>query len=41
MLKLMDFIEDMDIHATLKEVNDAKNKVFKMYSNKELWKLKY
>ena len=40
-LKLMDFIEDMDIHATLKEVNDAKNKVFKMYSNKELWKLKY
>ena len=40
-LKLMDFIEDMDIHTTLKEVNDAKNKVFKMYSNKELWKLKY
>lgn len=40
-LKLMDFIEDMDIHATLKEVNDAKNKVFNIYNDRELWKLKY
>lgn len=40
-LKLMDSIEDMDIHATLIDVENAKNKVFKMYSNKELWKLKY
>ena len=40
-LKLMGFIEDMDIHATLKEVNDAKNKVFNIYNDRELWKLKY
>lgn len=40
-LKLMDFIEDMDIHATLKEVNDAKNNLLEIYSDKELWKLKY
>lgn len=40
-LKLMDSIEDMDIHATLKEVNDAKNKVFNIYNDRELWKLKY
>ena len=40
-LKLMDSIEDMDIHATLKEVNDAKNKLLEMYNNKMLWKLKY
>lgn len=41
LLKLMDSIEDMDIHATLKEVNDAKNKVFNIYNDRELWKLKY
>ena len=40
-LKLMDFIEDMDIHATLKEVYEAKNKLLEIYSDKELWKLKY
>ena len=40
-LKLMDFIEDMDIHATLKEVYDAKNNLLEIYSDKELWKLKY
>ncbi len=40
-LKLMDFIEDMDIHATLKEVYEAKNKVFNIYNDRELWKLKY
>ena len=41
LLKLMDSIEDRDIHATLKEVNDAKNKVFNIYNDRELWKLKY
>ena len=40
-LKLMDSIEDINIHATLKEVNDAKNKLLEIYSDKELWKLKY
>lgn len=40
-LKLMDFIEDMDIHATLKEVYEAKNNLLEIYSDKELWKLKY
>ena len=40
-LKLMNTIENMDIHATLKEVNDAKNKVFNIYNDRELWKLKY
>ncbi len=40
-LKLMDSIEDINIHATLKEVNDAKNKLLEMYNNKMLWKLKY
>ena len=40
-LKLMDFIEDMDIHATLKEVNDAENNLLEICSDKELRKLKY
>ena len=40
-LKLMDFIEDMDIHATLKEVYDAKSNLLEIYSDRELWKLKY
>lgn len=41
LLKLMDSIEDMDIHATLTDIDNAKNKLLEMYSDKELWKLKY
>lgn len=40
-LKLMNTIENMDIHATLTDIENAKNKLLKMYSDKELWKLKY
>lgn len=40
-LKLMNTIENMDIHATLIDVDNAKNKLLEMYSDKELWKLKY
>lgn len=40
-LKLMNTIENMDIHATLIDVENAKNKLLEMYSDKELWKLKY
>lgn len=39
--KLMNTIENMDIHATLIDVENAKNKLLEMYSDKELWKLKY
>lgn len=39
--KLMNTIENMDIHATLIDVDNAKNKLLEMYSDKELWKLKY
>ena len=40
-LKLMNTIENMDIHATLTDIDNAKNKLLEMYSDKELWKLKY
>lgn len=40
-LKLMNTIENIDIHATLIDVENAKNKLLEMYSDKELWKLKY
>ena len=39
--KLMNTIENMDIHATLIDVENAKNKLLEMYSDNELWKLKY
>ncbi len=39
--KLMNTIENMDIHATLIDVENAKNKLLEMYSDKELWKFKY
>ena len=39
--KLMNAIENMDIHATLIDVENAKIKLLEMYSDKELWKLKY
>lgn len=39
--KLMNTIENIDIHATLIDVENAKNKLLEMYSDKELWKLKY
>ena len=34
-------IENIDIHATLVDVENAKNKLLEMYNDKELWKLKY
>ena len=40
-LKLMNTIENMDIHATLTDIDNAKNKLLEMYSDKQLWKLKY
>lgn len=40
-LKLMNTIENMDIHASLTDIDNAKNKLLEMYSDKELWKLKY
>ena len=40
-LKLMNTIENMDIHATLIDIDNAKNKLLEMYSDKELWRLKY
>ena len=40
-LKLMNTIENMDIHASLTDIDNAKNKLLEMYNNKELWKLKY
>lgn len=39
--KLMNTIENMNIHATLVDVENAKNKLLEIYSDKELWKLKY
>lgn len=40
-LKLMNTIENMDIHASLTDIDNAKNKLIEMYNDKELWKLKY
>ena len=40
-LKLMNTIENMDIHASLTDIDNAKNKLLEMYNDKELWKLKY
>lgn len=40
-LKLMNTIENMDIHASLTDIDNAKNKLLEIYSDKELWKLKY
>ena len=40
-LKLMNSIENMDIHASLTDIDNAKNKLLEMYNDKELWKLKY
>lgn len=40
-LKLMNTIENMDIHATLTDIDNAKNKLLEIYNDKELWKLKY
>ena len=39
--KLMNTIENMDIHASLTDINNAKNKLLDMYNDKDLWKLKY
>ena len=39
--KLMNSIENMDIHASLTDIDNAKNKLLEIYNDKELWKLKY
>ena len=39
--KMMVVIEHWDISASLIDIDNAKNKLLKIYSDKELWELSY